>query len=291
MISSYQNAFARTIGVPHAYAFWKGRVALYAILRALDIGQGDEVIMPGFTCVVVANAIRFAGATPVYVDIAPGTYNLDPAKLEHAITSRCRAVIVQHTFGIPADLEPLLKIAHRHRIVVIEDCAHALGSTYKGLPLGGFGDAAFFSSQWSKPYTTGLGGLAVTSDERIAKRLRIVSEQFTDPPGNQVMRLRAQYGLYRRFFSPQLYWQAVGILKRMSRWNLFVGSSHESELEAAEPVDKEWRTNEEPSRERCASAYIGRVLCGLSEWPRMGVTSNAEALRVRVSSLSDSGCQ
>jgi perosamine synthetase len=209
--------------------------------------------MPGFTCVVVANAIRFAGATPVYVDIAPGTYNLDPAKLEHSITTRCRAVIVQHTFGIPADLDALLEIAQRHRIVVIEDCAHALGSTYKGLPLGGFGDTAFFSSQWSKPYATGLGGLAVTSDERIAQRLRIVSEQFTDPPGNQVMRLRAQYGLYRRFFSPQLYWQAVGILKRMSRWNLFVGSSHESELKAAEPVDKEWRM----------SAFQARVGVGL----------------------------
>jgi dTDP-4-amino-4,6-dideoxygalactose transaminase len=116
-----------------------------------------------------------------------------------------------------------------------------LGSTYKGLPLGGFGDAAFFSSQWSKPYTTGLGGLAVTSDERIAKRLRITSEQFTDPPRNQVIRLRAQYELYRRFFSPRLYWQAVGILERMSRWNLFVGSSRESELAAAEPIDKEWR--------------------------------------------------
>jgi perosamine synthetase len=273
MISTYQDAFAWTIGAPHAYAFWKGRVALYAILRALDIGQGDEVIVPGFTCVVVANAVRFVGATPIYVDIAPGTYNLDPAKLEHAITSRCRAVIVQHTFGISADLDPLLKIAQRHGIAVIEDCAHALGSTYKGLSLGRFGDAAFFSFQWSKPYTTGLGGLAVTSDERLAKKLRIVSEHFTDPPDNQVMRLRAQYGLYRRFFSPHLYWQSVGILKRMSRWNLFVGSSHESELEAAEPVDKEWRM----------SAFQARVGVGLIK----GLPENVEHRRTLGEFYSD----
>jgi perosamine synthetase len=240
-IDKYEAEFSRFLGTRFGFGFWKGRVALYAILKSLGIGSGDEVILPGFTCVVVPNAIRFAGARPVFADIAARTYNLNPSSVEESITPRTRALIVQHTFGIPADLDSLLAISKRHGLAVIEDCAHALGSTHRGLPLGGFGDAAFFSSQWSKPFTTGLGGLAITSDERIAKRLQIVTEQFADPPGKQVMRLRAQYELYRRFFSPRLYWQAVGILKQMSRWRLFVASSSETELEAAEPVDKEWR--------------------------------------------------
>lgn len=240
-IETYEQEFSSLIGTGFGFAFWKGRVALYAILKSLGISAGDEVILPGFTCVVVPNAVRFTGAKPVFADISPNTYNLNPSSVEKSITPRTRALIIQHTFGIPADLDSLLAISRAHDLAVIEDCAHALGSTYKGLPLGCFGDAAFFSSQWSKPYTTGLGGLAVTSDERLAKRLRIVSKQFIYPPRNQVIRLRAQYGLYRSFFSPRLYWQAVEILKRMSRWNLFVGSSQESELEASEPVDKEWR--------------------------------------------------
>jgi dTDP-4-amino-4,6-dideoxygalactose transaminase len=241
MIANYQGAFARALGVPYGYAFWKGRVALYAILRALEIGLGDEVILPGFTCVVVPNAIRFVGATPVFADITPGTYNLDPDSVEQAITPRTRALIIQHTFGIPADLDPLLEIARRHRLAVIEDCAHALGSTYGGQPVGTYGIAAFFSSQWSKPYTTGLGGIAVTSNPEMAERLHTVQSEFTEPPATHAMRLHLQYAVYRRFFSPQLYWLAVGALHRLSQWNLFVGSSGENELVGAMPADTTWQ--------------------------------------------------
>src|SRR5215467_12534199 len=241
MKRDYEKSFAKAVGLPHAYAFWKGRVALYAILRALGIGPGDEVLVPGFTCVVVPNAVRFTKATPVYVDIASGSYNIDPERIEDSITPRCRAIVVQHTFGIPANLDAVTRIARKRRLAVIEDCAHALGSTYRGLPLGQFGEAAFFSSQWSKPFTTGLGGVAVTSDENIANNLGTISEHFESPATSQVVKLRVQYGLYRRLFSPRLYWQATDFLRHMSRWNLFVGSSNENELASAEPLDKEWR--------------------------------------------------
>lgn len=248
MIASYQTAFAKAVGASYAYAFWKGRVALYAILRALKIGEGDEVIAPGFTCVVVPNAIRFAGATPIFADISPCSFNLDPAKVERAITPRTRAVIIQHTFGIPADLDSLLEIASRHRLAIIEDCAHALGSSYCGRPLGTFGIASFFSSQWSKPFTTGLGGIAVTSDFEISERLKAVQAQFADPPSGQTMRLRTQYALYRRFFSPQYYWLAVGSLRRLSKWNLFIGSSGKEELESVIPDDTTWRMSDFQAR-------------------------------------------
>lgn len=241
MTSTYETTFANCIGVPYARAFWKGRVALYAILRGLEIGNDDEVILPGFTCVVVPNAVRFVGAKPVFVDIAPGTYNLDPERVERAITSRCKAILIQHTFGIPADLDRLLEIADRRRIAIIEDCAHALMSMHRGRAVGTYGTAAFFSSQWSKPYTTGLGGIAVTSSEELAERLREIQLEFVEPPKIQLARLRAQHQIHEWFFRPQFYWVAVGALRRLSDWNLFIGSSGKDELDSQMPVDTGWR--------------------------------------------------
>ena len=107
--NAYEQAFSGMFGPDvRSFAFWKGRVALYAILQALGVGAGDEVLIAGFTCVVVPNAVRFLGAQPVYADISIGSYNLDPASAAQAITPRTRAMIVQHTLGIPAPLEELL---------------------------------------------------------------------------------------------------------------------------------------------------------------------------------------
>ncbi len=239
-ISQYEKAFGQVVDIPYAYSFWKGRVAFFAILRALGIGHGDEVILPGFTCVVVPNSIRMSGAVPVYADICSGTYNLDPDSVERLITDRTRALIVQHTFGIPADMDCLVAIARRHNIVIIEDCAHALGSTFYGQKVGTFGVAAFFSSQWSKPYTTGFGGLAVTSDPQLAKELAKIQGEFSDPPTAQLLKLRIQYKVYRYFFSSRLYWKARSLLDRLSDWKLFLGSSSDEELRGEVPNDFNW---------------------------------------------------
>ena len=238
----YEVAFSRLLGRGvRAFAFWKGRVALYAILQALGVGAGDEVLIAGFTCVVVPNAVRFAGATPVYADIAPGSYNLDPASAERTITPRTRAMIVQHTLGLPAELDELLALAEQHNLVVIEDCAHTLGSRYRGKHMGMFGDAAFFSSQWSKPYTTGLGGIAITRNPDLAMRLAKVQQAFAMPTANAQRRLSLQYQLYQRFFSPQLYWFAQGMLRRAGRMGLAVGSSDAIELGGSMSADHRWR--------------------------------------------------
>jgi perosamine synthetase len=241
MIRQYEEAFAKTVSAPHAYSFWKGRAALYAILLALDIEPGDEVILPGFTCVVVPNAVLYTGATPVFADICPNTYNLDPRSVEKVISSKSRALIVQHTFGIPAEMNSLLEIAKSRGLTIIEDCAHAVGSTYELRKVGSFGRAAFFSSQWSKPYTTGLGGVAVTSDPNLAARLRELQRQFTEPSSTQVAKLWAQFHVYERLFGPRMYWTAVSTLRRMSEWKLFVGSSGNGELNSEMPPDASWR--------------------------------------------------
>jgi perosamine synthetase len=241
MISAYQKTFGNMLGVPHVYTFWKGRVAFYAILQALGITRGDEVILPGFTCVVVPNAIRAVGATPIYADIEAETYNIDPCSVERAITPHTRAVLVQHTFGIPANMAALIDITTRHHLSLIEDCAHALGSTYNGHPVGTLGTAAFFSSQWSKPYTTGLGGIAITADPVIGDRLQTIQNKFVLPPTQRLWQLRLQFILYQRFFSPQVYWFAMKLLHRLSSLHLFVGSSSDHELTGAIPLDMSWK--------------------------------------------------
>jgi perosamine synthetase len=240
-VAQYEAEFARAVGAPFARSFWKGRTALHAILRALDIGNGDEVLVPGFTCVVVANAVRLCGATPIYVDIAPGSYNVSAGSVIRNITPRTRALIVQHTFGIPADLDLLLQIAEGHNLHIIEDCAHALGSTYKGKHVGSFGKAAFFSSQWSKPYTTGLGGMAVTWDAEVAKALTKLQADCSKPSKQQLVKLCLQYRIYQAIFCPRLYWPTMKTLRILSALNICVGSSSQEELNGLYTPDMEWR--------------------------------------------------
>src|SRR5947207_1312573 len=115
-----------------AFDFYRGRTALYALLRALEIGPGDEVIVQGYTCLAVVLPIMGLDAVPIYVDVLPANYSMDPASMAARITSRTRAIIIQHTFGIPADLAQLLDIARDCRLPVIEDCCHVYGSMYQG---------------------------------------------------------------------------------------------------------------------------------------------------------------
>jgi perosamine synthetase len=239
----YEKRFAEIFGPDsYAFSFWKGRAALYAILQALELRQGDEVILPGYTCVAVANAIRYAGAKPVYADIAPGHYNLDPASVKKRLTAKTRAVIVQHTYGIPADIGSLQAIAEQHRLELIEDCAHVLpGSKYQGKLLGSFGKASFFSSQWSKPYTTGLGGVAVTRDRELGERLKAIHARCHKPALLKYAQLQIQYALYRKFFQPKLYWFSQKSLRALSQFGMFVGSSSAKELTGKMPSDLCWR--------------------------------------------------
>lgn len=241
IMKAYEQAFGEVFDGVSAFSFWKGRVALCAILRALEIKEGDEVIVPGFTCVAVPNAIKYTGATPVYADIDRLTYNIDYGEVVRKLSPRTRVLIVQHTFGIPADMERLLHLAKSRDVFVVEDCAHCFASTYLGRPLGTFGDAAFFSSQWSKPYSTGLGGMAITRRPDLSKALADLQGKFATSDKAAVRRLRLQYSLFKYFFSPRIYWSAMRLLEVLSLVGLFVGSSSSAELDGHRPDDYEWR--------------------------------------------------
>ena len=173
VVSNYEKTFAAWNGSKHASAFMSGRVALSACLHALELQPGDEVIVPGYTCVVVANAFEFAGVRPAYADIELDTYGLDAEQLPGRITSRTRAILIQHLYGLVCrDYEAILKIAAAHGLKVIEDCAHACGAEYHGTKVGNRGDVAFYSSEQSKVFNTIQGGLAVTNQDALAVRLR-----------------------------------------------------------------------------------------------------------------------
>ena len=176
-LEAFEAAMAAYHGVPDAVAVSSGTAGLHLALIALGIGEGAEVIVPSFTFVAVANAVAYVGATPVFVDIEPVTLNLDPNLVEQAITPRTRAVLVVHTFGVPAEIDRILAIARTHGLAVIEDACEALGAEYDRRKAGGFGDAAVFGFYPNKQITTGEGGCVLTRNRAAAERLRSLRNQ------------------------------------------------------------------------------------------------------------------
>jgi dTDP-4-amino-4,6-dideoxygalactose transaminase len=230
-LTKYQNGFSEEFSSQEAFAFWKGRVALYAILKAMEIGESDEIILPGYTCVMNVNPIKYLGAKPIYVDIEPHTYNLNAQLLEDKITPNTKAIIAQHTYGYPCDMEPIIEIANRHSIPVIEDCCLALGSKYKSKLCGTFGTAAYFSMQWNKPYTTGLGGMALTNDGDLAEKIKLLCErELCVPSKKEILMLAAQLMAYRLFIYPRTTALAQTIFRYLTKKGAVVGSSSTSEF-------------------------------------------------------------
>lgn len=167
-VVEFQEAFARHHQAKFGLACANGTAAIEVLLKALGVGPGDEVIVPAYTYMATASAVLQVNAVPVFVDIDPDTYNIDPKKVEAAITARTRAMIPVHFAGQPADMDALIQIGHKHRIFVVEDAAHAHGSEWKGSKIGALADGGTFSFQASKNMTAGEGGLITTNDSKIA---------------------------------------------------------------------------------------------------------------------------
>lgn len=171
-IRRFEEQFAARVGRKHGIAVTNGSAALDAAVVALGIGPGDEVILPAFTIISCAAAVVRAGATPVIVDSHPATWNMDVARIEERITPRTRAIMVVHIYGLPTDMAPILALAERHGLKIIEDAAEMHGQTYRGRPCGSFGELSTFSFYPNKHVTTGEGGMLVTDDDALAERCR-----------------------------------------------------------------------------------------------------------------------
>jgi perosamine synthetase len=169
-IQRFEESFADYVGVKYAASVCNGTVALHLALISLGIGPGDEVIVPTLTYIASVNAIIYTGATPIFVDSKPDTWQLDSADFEKKITSRTKAVIVVHLYGHPCDMDSIQLVTKKNNIFLVEDCAEAIGSEYKGRKVGSFGDVATFSFFGNKTITCGEGGMVVTNDQTIHER-------------------------------------------------------------------------------------------------------------------------
>ncbi len=168
-VDKFEKAFAEYIGIKHALSCSNGTTALHLALLALEIGPGDEVIVPSLTYVASANAIIYVGATPVFVDSEPHHFQIDPKDIEAKITPKTKAILVVHLYGHAADMEAIVKIAKKHNLFVIEDCAEAIGTKYNNQFVGTFGDIATFSFFGNKTITTGEGGMVVTNNHDLSE--------------------------------------------------------------------------------------------------------------------------
>ena len=180
-VEDFEKAFAATLGYPRALALNSGTSPLHIACMIAGFGPGDEVIAPPFTFISTVWGVSYTGATPRFVDVEEGTFNLDPAKIEAAITPRTKGLIVVHLFGQPARMDEIMAIARKHRLFVIEDCAQAVGATYRGQPVGTFGDAGTFSFYPTKNLGgCGEGGALVAKDEAIHTRARHIRVHGSD---------------------------------------------------------------------------------------------------------------
>jgi len=212
-VARFEAGMAERTGRRHAVAVTNGTAALEAAVAALGLGPGDEVILPTFTIISCASAVVRAGATPVLIDADPLTWNMDVSQAAAKITPRTKAIMPVHIYGLPVDMDPLMDLARKHGLAVIEDAAEAIGQTYRGRACGGIGDLGVFSFYPNKHVTTGEGGMIVTDDARLAERCRGLRNLCFTPQ--------------RRFVHEELGWNL-----RMTNLQAAVGTAQLERLDA-----------------------------------------------------------
>lgn len=210
--------------------FWKGRVGLYALLKAFGIQKNDEVILPAFTCVVVPNAIIYCGAKPIYVDIKSETLNTNLENIKAKVNSNTKVIIIQNTFGLSNHVQEIVAFAKANNILTIEDCTHGFGGEYKGKPNGSHCDAAFYSTQWNKPFSTGIGGFAVMNNTMYLEAFTKVNNELGSPSKKDRYILASLIQAKKYLLHDSTYWTAIKLYRRMSKSGLVVGSSKGEEL-------------------------------------------------------------
>lgn len=204
-IAAFEAAFAERAGGGRAVSTAYGRMAFYYMLRALDLPPGSEVVVPALTFWVIPALALVAGLKVVFADVDPTTFTIDPDALERVITPRTRVVVPTHLYGLPCDMDRVLAIAGRHNLTVIEDCAHALGASYRGRPVGTFGQGALFSFQTLKPLNCYGGGMALMQDEALAERVAALASAEPWPDEARVNKRLLTGKLQRIFIRPRVF--------------------------------------------------------------------------------------
>lgn len=211
-VQEFEEVFADSVGRKHGISVSNGTIALDLVIAALNIGPGDEVILPSFTIISCLSQILRSGATPVFVDSDPDTWNMDVAEVEARISSKTRAILAVHIYGLPVDMDPLSKLGNKYGVLVIEDAAEAHGLLYKNRRAGSLGLVSTFSFYANKNITTGEGGMILTDDDELAARLRELKNLGFRPP--------------RRFVHYELAWNG-----RLSSMQAALGTSQTKRLD------------------------------------------------------------
>lgn len=210
--------------------YWKGRVGLYAILKAFGIKDNDEVILPAFTCVVVPNAVIYCGAKPVYVDIDSSTLNTTLELIKSKLTDKTKVIIIQNTFGLSNEVKEIVAFAKEKNILTIEDCTHGFGGDYDGKSNGSYCDAAFYSTQWNKPFSTGIGGFAVMNNTSYLEPFQLTNDGLEKPSKKSRYILASLIKAKKYLVHDGTYWTALRLYRTLSKSGVVVGSSKGEEL-------------------------------------------------------------
>jgi len=225
LLKEIEDYFKEYFKIKYVFLFNSGRSALMAILKSLNLDNNSEILIPGFTCNALSNPIIWAKLKPIYVDIQKETLNYNLEELEKKITPNTKAIVVQHTFGLPENLDKILEITKKYNLILIEDCAHSLGATYQGKKVGTFGKASFFSFGRDKIISSIFGGMAITDDEEIAKKIKNFQDEL-DFPSNFWIFQQLLHPILTRYLIMPLYnffelgryllilFQKIGILSK-----------------------------------------------------------------------------
>jgi dTDP-4-amino-4,6-dideoxygalactose transaminase len=212
------------------FLYWKGRVALYALLKAVGIREGDEVLLSGLTCVVVPNAIIYLKAIPKYVDVSTDTYNPTFNAYCEKVTNKTKAIIIQNTFGLSSNVEEIVKFAKEKNLVTIEDCTHGFGGTYNNKPNGSYCDAAIYSTQWNKPFSTGIGGFCLLNNSQFISKIFLINKELITPTFLEEFVLSLQYWIHKNLINENNYWILRSLYRKLSKLGIVIGSSQGIEL-------------------------------------------------------------
>lgn len=263
-VERFEQSFAEYLGVENALTCANGTAALHLALLALNIGPGDDVIVPALTYIATANAVRYCGATPVFADCNPKTWNAGIDEIAPLVTERTRAIIVVHLYGNPVAIDPIRELCRARGIALVEDAAEAHGAEYRGSKVGSFGDIATFSFYGNKLITTGEGGMVATNDPELAARVRLLRGQGMDPQ--------------RRYWFP-----VIGYNYRLTNIQCAIGMAQLERL--AEFIDVRRRL---AARYRTALADLPGIAFqretpgAISVWWMFSILASSEAARDRL---------
>ncbi|MDC1203376.1 DegT/DnrJ/EryC1/StrS family aminotransferase [Crocinitomicaceae bacterium] len=233
---AYHNTISDYLGVHQKtiQTYWKGRVALYTALKAMNIGQGDEVILPAFTCVVVPNAIIYLGATPVYVDIDKNSLCASAKNIEDKLSPKTKCILIQNMLGLSFEVDEIITLASSRGIYTLEDCTHGFGGTYNGVFNGLKTDCSFYSTQWNKPFSTGIGGILYVQNKDLLGKIENINKELKTPSFKNVLNLRILLFARTYILKNWSYWFLLRLYRRLSAIGLVVGSSSKEEIEGVQ---------------------------------------------------------